>query len=65
MKRRKRVQQWGMRNGIKIFAEIKEDSTDRGEGIKRLLPQVCCGDESRFSTKARVKTKLIIRENVI
>ena len=27
-------------NGIKSFAKIKEDSTDRGGGIKCLLPQV-------------------------
>ena len=65
MNRGERVQQRRMRNGIKSFAKIKEDSTDRGEGIKDLLPQVSCGDESGFSTKGRVKTKLIIRENVI
>ena len=53
-----------MRNGIKSFAKIKE-STDGGGGIKSLLPQVSCGDESRFSTKARAKTKVTIRENVI
>ena len=54
-----------MRNGTKSFAKIKKDSTDRGGGIKGLLPQVCCGNESRFSAKAWVKTELNIRENVI
>ena len=65
MKRRKRVQQRRMRNGIKSFAKIKEDSTDRRGGIKGLVPQVSCGDESGFSTKARAKPELTIRENVI
>ena len=65
MKRGERVQQRRMRNRIKSFAKIKEDSTDRGGGIKGLLPQVSCGDERGFNTKARAKAKLIIRENVI
>ena len=50
---------------MESIALLKEDSTDRGEGINDLLPQVSCGDERGFSTKARVKTELIIRENVI
>ena len=47
---------------IKSFAKIIEDSTDRGGGIKGMLPQVNCGDESGFSTKAQVKNELTIRE---
>ena len=54
-----------MWNGIKSFVKIKEYNTDRGGGIKALLSQVSCGDESGFSTKTRVKTELTIRENVI
>ena len=65
MKRGKGVQQGRMRNGIKSFAKIKEDRIDRRGGIKGLVPQVCCGDESRFSTKTWAKTKLAIRGNVI
>ena len=64
MKQGKRVQQRRMRNGIKSFAKIK-DSKNRGGGIKGLMPQVSCGDESEFSTKTWAKTKLTIRENVI
>ena len=60
MKRGKGVQQRRMRNEIKSFAKIK-DSTNRGGGIKGLLPQVSCGDESEFSTKTWAKTKLTIR----
>ena len=61
----KRVQQRRIRNGIKSFAKIKEDSTDRREESRVWCDNKGCGDESGFSTKTWAKTELTIKENVI